>query len=74
MKVKILTGMMFTAYFEALYDEKRKPSAVTSCLVLADNVEAAIAKIHAAYPGQAINSVFTKEHYGDRRPIEKLVY
>ncbi len=68
-------GRIWKVYFESLYEyaatgdqiplirKKGKPR-VTSCVVIANTTEEAIAKTHAAFPNERINTVFGEDRYG----------
>lgn len=63
-KTTVVVGRIFKVYFESMYDVPLTPenmkaalNRTTACMVVADTTEEAIAKIHAAFPGEQINMV-----------------
>lgn len=58
-KPQVIKTQMYRVYFECDLQDI-KPGVVFRCWVLADNVQAAIAKIAVAYPESIITSIHSE--------------
>lgn len=75
--IQKVEGLIYRVYFEDLY----KPLAEQSddlgvCIAIADNIEAAIQKVHEAFPGKAINSIYAERpNFGEppTRPTGQMI-
>lgn len=65
MKTKSIKGIIYKVYFETLWEVSAKPGEKrdTSCVVIASNVEDAIAKVKAAFPREKINSIHNERNF-----------
>jgi hypothetical protein len=75
-KPQIIEGYIYKVYFESLYDEndrRKDPHRTRFCSVIAVDIESAIEKVHAAYPGERISSLHTDHFGGDPPRKEKLI-
>ena len=64
-----VTGIVYRFYFESM-QERAMDGKIMSCMVVANNIDEAIAKVHVAYPGEAINSIYCDRTFssGPARP------
>ena len=77
MKTNIISGILFGIYFEHDDESVLDKGKPLYCIVIADNLEEAIAKVKSVWPGEVVNSAMTERNYGfgdQRVKKQKILY